>query len=244
LIVERHVIASIDLRMFGQSALTDDAIAVPRAAYWTPPKFRDLCARAQYDFSLLRAGLGGSAGLRRHFHRRECLGLFRVPDCRPEFIAAFERMANLATKAGVEGATRIKIHTPLISLSKAGIVRLASELGVDFSLTHSCYDPDAAGRACGECDSCVLRRKGFAEAGINDPARCEIAEIFYSIQAKARWSACPRFLCGPAAAICAAPGATRRTHPGIQKAKTARSTKFWAMSAYPARHVVVTAENP
>ena len=79
-------------------------------------------------------------------------------------------MANLATKAGVEGATRIKIHTPLIALSKAGIVRLGSELGVDFSLTHSCYDPDLAGRACGACDSCVLRRKGFEEAGITDPA--------------------------------------------------------------------------
>ena len=91
------------------------------------------------------------------------------PDCRPEFIQAFEHMANLATKAGVEGRTHIQIHTPLISLSKADIVRLADQLGVDFSLTHSCYDPDREGHACGQCDSCLLRQRGFAEAGIRDP---------------------------------------------------------------------------
>jgi len=90
------------------------------------------------------------------------------PDCRPEYIEAFERMANLAIKAGVEGRLRIHIHTPLIRLSKAEIVKLASELGVDFSLTHSCYDPDAQGRPCEQCDSCLLRRKGFEEAGIED----------------------------------------------------------------------------
>ena len=91
------------------------------------------------------------------------------PDCRPEFIAAFERMANLATKAGVEGRTKIHIHTPLIRLSKSEIIKLAKELGLDFGLTHSCYDPDQRGRACGLCDSCRLRRKGFAEAGRDDP---------------------------------------------------------------------------
>jgi 7-cyano-7-deazaguanine synthase len=90
------------------------------------------------------------------------------PDCRPEFIEAFEKMANLATKAGVEGHTRLKIHTPLLHLSKAGIVTLAHELGLDFSLTHSCYDPDASGRPCGQCDSCLLRAKGFQEAGLED----------------------------------------------------------------------------
>jgi 7-cyano-7-deazaguanine synthase len=90
------------------------------------------------------------------------------PDCRPEYIAAFESMANLATKAGVEGRLRVRIHTPLIRLSKAEIVKLGRELGLDFSLTHSCYDPDAAGRPCGQCDSCLLRRKGFEEAGIAD----------------------------------------------------------------------------
>jgi 7-cyano-7-deazaguanine synthase len=90
------------------------------------------------------------------------------PDCRPEFIDAFERMANLATKAGVEGRTRLRIHTPLASLNKAAIVRLGVEVGVDFALTHSCYDPDGE-RPCGACDSCVLRAKGFAEAGVRDP---------------------------------------------------------------------------
>jgi 7-cyano-7-deazaguanine synthase len=91
------------------------------------------------------------------------------PDCRPEFIDAFERMANLATKAGVEGRTRMRIHTPLAQLNKAAIVRLGAEVGVDFTLTHSCYDPDQRGRSCGRCDSCLLRRKGFAEAGVSDP---------------------------------------------------------------------------
>ncbi len=92
------------------------------------------------------------------------------PDCRPEYIAAFERMANLATKAGVEGTLAFKIHTPLVELSKAQIIRRGTALGVDYGLTHSCYDPDATGRACGRCDSCVLRLKGFAEAGLRDPA--------------------------------------------------------------------------
>ena len=91
------------------------------------------------------------------------------PDCRPEFIAAFEHMANLATKAGVEGRTHLKIHTPLIQLSKCEIIKLGAQLGVDFGLTHSCYDPDAQGRSCGLCDSCRLRLKGFAEAGLKDP---------------------------------------------------------------------------
>jgi len=91
------------------------------------------------------------------------------PDCRPEYIAAYEQMANLATKAAVEGRQRVKIHTPLIQLTKAEIIRKGLELGVDYSLTSSCYDPDAEGRACGHCDSCLLRLKGFAENGIRDP---------------------------------------------------------------------------
>jgi len=90
------------------------------------------------------------------------------PDCRPEYIAAYEKMANLATRAGVEGRTRLTIHTPLIGLSKAQIVTLARELGVPFGLTHSCYDPGPGGRPCGACDACLLRRKGFEEAGIED----------------------------------------------------------------------------
>ncbi len=111
------------------------------------------------------------------------------PDCRPEFIAAFENMANLATKAGVEGRTHLKIHAPLIRLSKCEIVELGADLGVDFGLTHSCYDPDAQGRSCGLCDSCRLRLKGFEDAGLQDPlttsrsSTCvKISEIFYSIQ--------------------------------------------------------------
>ncbi len=91
------------------------------------------------------------------------------PDCRPEYIAAFERLANLATKAGVEGTLQFKIHTPLIKMTKAEIVRRGTELGVDFGLTHSCYDPNEHGRPCGRCDACLLRLKGFAEAGLQDP---------------------------------------------------------------------------
>jgi 7-cyano-7-deazaguanine synthase len=91
------------------------------------------------------------------------------PDCRPEFITAFETMANLATKAGVEGRTHLRIHTPLAKLDKGGIVKLGQEVGVDFAMTHSCYDPDEGGRPCGECDSCSLRLKGFREAGLQDP---------------------------------------------------------------------------
>ncbi len=93
------------------------------------------------------------------------------PDCRPEYIEAYERMANLATKAGVEGKQKLKIHTPLIHLSKAQIIRKGMELGVDYSLTHSCYDPGADGAACGQCDSCLLRLKGFQEAGLTDPVK-------------------------------------------------------------------------
>ncbi len=93
------------------------------------------------------------------------------PDCRPEFIASFERLANLATKAGVEGQLRFRVHTPLVHLAKADIIRRGLALGVDYGLTHSCYDPDSEGRACGQCDSCLLRQKGFAEAGVADPVR-------------------------------------------------------------------------
>jgi 7-cyano-7-deazaguanine synthase len=92
------------------------------------------------------------------------------PDCRPEYIRAFEQMANLATKAGVEGRQRLRIHTPLIELTKAQIIERGLALGVDYSITHSCYDPDAAGQACETCDSCLLRRRGFAELGLEDPA--------------------------------------------------------------------------
>jgi 7-cyano-7-deazaguanine synthase len=91
------------------------------------------------------------------------------PDCRPEYIESFERMANLATKAGVEGTARVKIHTPLIEMTKAQIIQKGVELGLDYRMTHSCYDPSADGKACGQCDSCLLRKKGFEEAGVPDP---------------------------------------------------------------------------
>jgi 7-cyano-7-deazaguanine synthase len=167
----QHVVAKIDLRMFGQSALTDDAIAVPKGRALDTADIPVTYVPARntifLSFALAWAEVLSASDI---FTGVNALDYSGYPDCRPEFIAAYERMANLATKAGVEGATRIKIHTPLIALSKAGIVRMASELGVDFSLTHSCYDPDPAGHACGACDSCVLRRKGFEEAGIVDPA--------------------------------------------------------------------------
>lgn len=113
--------------------------------------------------------MGGDAGSAGSFIGVNAIDYSGYPDCRPEFIEAFEKMANLATKAGVEGGQKLRIHTPLARLGKAEIVKLAAELGVDFALTSSCYDPDEEGRPCGACDSCLLRRKGFAEAGLRDP---------------------------------------------------------------------------
>ena len=125
--------------------------------------------RAQHGLSGARAGLGGGLGAADLFIGVNALDYSGYPDCRPEFIAAFERLANLATKAGVEGSSRFRVHTPLIALSKAQIIRTGLDLGVDFSLTSSCYDPQPGGRPCGACDSCALRRKGFAELGLTDP---------------------------------------------------------------------------
>ncbi len=165
-----HRTARIDLRALGASALTAD-IDVPkhRSAAEMEQGIPITYVPARNTIFLSYA-LAWAEVL-------ECSDIFigvnaidysGYPDCRPEFIGAFEHMANLATKAGVEGRTLIRIHTPLITLSKGGIVRLADELGLNFALTHSCYDPDAAGRACGHCDSCLLRKKGFEEAGVAD----------------------------------------------------------------------------
>jgi 7-cyano-7-deazaguanine synthase len=165
-----HRVAKIDLRVFGHSALTDD-IDVPKGRdesqmsadipiTYVPARNTIFLSFALAWAEVLEANdiiIGVNA-----------LDYSGYPDCRPEFIEAFERMANLATKAGVEGRTRVKIHTPLIQLSKADIVRLGAELGVPFGLTHSCYDPDPEGLPCGACDSCVLRARGFREAGIAD----------------------------------------------------------------------------
>ena len=166
----RHVVMPVNLRVFGGSALTDD-IEVPKGrgteemSHGIPVTYVPARNTVFLSFALAWAETLEASDI---FIGVNAVDYSGYPDCRPEFIEAFERMANLATKAGVEGRTRVRIHTPLLRLSKAGIVRLAQELGVDTSLTHSCYDPDEQGRACGACDSCLLRRKGFAEAGIPD----------------------------------------------------------------------------
>ena len=167
----RQLVVRIDLRVFGHSALTDD-IAVPKGrsasemAADIPVTYVPARNTVFLSYALAWAETLEASDI---FIGVNALDYSGYPDCRPEYIEAFERMANLATKAAVEGRTRIKIHTPLIWLSKAEIVKLGRELGVDFGLTHSCYDPDPAGRPCGACDSCLLRKKGFAEAGIKDP---------------------------------------------------------------------------
>jgi 7-cyano-7-deazaguanine synthase len=167
----RHLVIHIDLRVFGQSALTGD-IAVPKGraldqmSAEIPVTYVPARNTVFLSFALAWAEVLESSDI---FIGANALDYSGYPDCRPEYIEAYERMANLATKAAVEGRARIKIHTPLIRLSKAEIVKLGLELGLDFSLTHSCYDPDPSGRPCGQCDSCLLRRKGFEEAGIEDP---------------------------------------------------------------------------
>ncbi len=167
-----QVIADIDLRRFGGSALTAD-VAVPKS--------RDLSEIGQgipvtyvparntifLSFALAWAEVLNSSDI---FMGVNALDYSGYPDCRPEYIEAYERMANLATKAGVEGKQKLRIHTPLISLTKAQIIQRGLALGVDYSLTRSCYDPTPAGEACGHCDSCLLRQKGFAENGMPDPA--------------------------------------------------------------------------
>jgi 7-cyano-7-deazaguanine synthase len=163
----QHVVMRIDLRVFGGSALTAD-IDVPKtgASAGIPVTYVPARNTVFLSFALAWAEVLESSDIFLGVNEIDYSG---YPDCRPEYIEAFERMANLATKAGVEGRTHIQIHTPLIQLSKAEIIRLGSELGVDYRLTHSCYDPNVHGIACGECDSCRLRLKGFAEAGRNDP---------------------------------------------------------------------------
>jgi 7-cyano-7-deazaguanine synthase len=165
-----HVIIALDLRRFGGSALTAD-LAVPKGRH--PDSMTDIPityvpARNTIFLSVALAWaetLGGED----IFIGVNALDSSGYPDCRPEYIAAFERVATLGTRAGVEGTSRFTVHTPLIALTKAGIVRRAVELDVDLSLTWSCYDPTQDGRPCGACDSCLLREKGFREAGVSDP---------------------------------------------------------------------------
>ena len=162
-----HRVVSIDLRAFGGSALTAD-IAVPKAGVGDGIPITYVPARNTIflSFAMAWAEVLCCSDV---FLGVNAIDYSGYPDCRPEFIAAFEQMANLGTKAGVEGRTHLKIHSPLIRLSKCEIIELGAELGVDFSLTHSCYDPDERGRPCGLCDSCRLRLKGFTEAGLKDP---------------------------------------------------------------------------
>ena len=168
--VERHMVVKTGLDAFGGSALTADMVvpkgrAAAEMAHGIPITYVPARNTIFLSYALAWAEVLESSDI---FIGVNALDYSGYPDCRPEYIEAYERMANLATAAAVEGRTRLTIHVPLMRMTKADIVRTAQELGLDFSLTHSCYDPDAAGRPCGECDSCVLRRKGFEEAGIED----------------------------------------------------------------------------
>ena len=170
--VTDHVVVDIDLRTFGGSALTAD-IAVPKdraphaMADGIPITYVPARNTIFLSFCLAWAEVLGASEI---FIGVNALDYSGYPDCRPEYIAAFERMANLATRGGVEGTAPIHIRTPLIDLTKRQIVELGRSLGVDYSMTLSCYDPSESGEACGHCDACTLRLKGFAEAGTRDPA--------------------------------------------------------------------------
>ena len=169
--VARHVVVDIDLRQWGGSALTDD-VAVPKdrdvahASDEIPVTYVPARNTIFLSFALAWAEVLGADAI---FIGVNALDYSGYPDCRPEYVAAFESMANLATRAGVEGTQRLRIHAPLQHLTKAEIVALGRSLGVDYSLTTSCYDPASDGTACGRCDACQLRLRGFAEAGSPDP---------------------------------------------------------------------------
>jgi len=169
----RHVVLDVDLRVFGGSALTGD-LAVPKdrpaeaIGAGIPVTYVPARNTIFLSFALAWAEVLEASDIHLGVNALDYSG---YPDCRPEYIAAFERMANLATKAAVEGERRMTIHTPLIRMTKGEIIRRGLELGVDFSLTLSCYDPSLAGVACGRCDSCLLRLRGFADAGVADPVR-------------------------------------------------------------------------
>jgi 7-cyano-7-deazaguanine synthase len=169
--VERHVVAKVGLDQFGGSALTAD-IAVPvdrdenQISHGIPITYVPARNSVFLSLALGYAEVVGAADL---FIGVNAIDYSGYPDCRPEFIAAFEKLANLATKAGVENTMKFRIHTPLIQMTKAQIIRRGTELGVDYGLTHSCYAPNEVGVACGRCDACQLRLKGFTEAGLIDP---------------------------------------------------------------------------
>jgi 7-cyano-7-deazaguanine synthase len=164
---ERHVVLPLDLRAFGGSALTD-AIAVPKEGVGPGIPITYVPARNTVFLSVALAW-AEAAGAADMVIGVNALDYSGYPDCRPEFVAAFEALAKLATRAGVEGSARHRVHTPLLEMTKAGIVTAGAALGLDFARTWSCYDPTPDGKHCGLCDSCRLRKKGFLEAGIPDP---------------------------------------------------------------------------
>jgi len=167
----KHLVIDLDLAKIGGSALTDD-IAVPKGRSEgdiqkeVPITYVPARNTIFLSYALAWAEVLGASDI---FIGVNAIDFSGYPDCRPEYIQAFEHMANLATKAGVEGKTKIRIKTPLISMTKAEIILKGIELGVDYGITHSCYDPSPGGKACGQCDSCLLRKKGFREAGVADP---------------------------------------------------------------------------
>lgn len=169
--IRHHAVSVIDLRVFGGSALTSD-IAVPKhdsvaeIGGGIPITYVPARNTIFLSFALAYAEVVGASDI---FIGVNALDYSGYPDCRPEYVRAFESMANLATRAGVEGQQRLTIHAPLMQLDKAGIIRRGTALGVDYAQTLSCYDPAPPNRACGHCDSCLLRRKGFTEAGVADP---------------------------------------------------------------------------
>ena len=172
--VKKHLIIDIDLKKIGGSALTDNNLNVPKHGNTLsmPDEIPVTYVPARNTIFLSYA-LAWSEVLQSSdiFIGVNAIDYSGYPDCRPEYIEAFERMANLATRAGVEGKTKLKIRAPLIHMTKAEIIKKGVDLGVDFSLTHSCYDPSSDGLACGECDSCIIRKQGFKEAGIIDPTQ-------------------------------------------------------------------------
>ena len=171
--VADHVIVDIDLRTFGGSALTNTDIEVPKdrgaeeMSHGIPITYVPARNTIFLSFALAWSEVLEAGDI---FIGVNALDYSGYPDCRPEYIAAYETMANLATRGGVEGTNRVRIRTPLIAMTKAQIIQRGLSLGVDYSITQSCYDPDENGAACGHCDACKLRLKGFAEAGATDPA--------------------------------------------------------------------------
>jgi 7-cyano-7-deazaguanine synthase len=171
--VREHAVVDVDLRIFGGSALTAD-LAVPKGrgpeeiGQGIPVTYVPARNTIFLSFALAWAEVLGADDI---FIGVNALDYSGYPDCRPEYIEAYQRMANLATKAAVDGRQRLTIHTPLIRLTKAEIIRQGLALGVDYALTSTCYDPSPSGEACGQCDACLLRLKGFAETGVHDPAR-------------------------------------------------------------------------